>query len=120
MGETFILNALDCLKDDRVMQNTVLFITVSLFASHCLVPVQVLLCVCVGLYVQLGVRQQCCLPRRRMNNKCSLKFGSNVFRLLSRVEAFPRPSRVDASDKIWEEGDGKKGDIVGGWGVLEG
>lgn len=35
-----------------------------------------------------------------MNNKCSLKFGSNVFRLLSRVEALLLPSRGDANDKI--------------------
>lgn len=36
-----------------------------------------------------------------MNNKCSLKFGFNVFRLLSRAGAFPRPSRADATDEIF-------------------
>lgn len=65
---------------------------------YCQVPYTGPVCVCV--YAELGVRQWCCLPRRRMNNKCSLEFGSNVFRLLSRDEAFPQPSPADANDKI--------------------
>lgn len=35
-----------------------------------------------------------------MNNKCSLKFGSDVFRLLSRAEAFPWPSLANVYEKI--------------------
>lgn len=43
-----------------------------------------------------------------MNNKCSLKFGPNVFRLLSGA-AVLLPSRADANDKTVEGG---------GWGMV--